>query len=194
MKKTIYLLPIVVLSLLAFSGALMSNVERPKYEVIVTNDDIEHRLYEKMIVAEVEIFDENRKEALKQGFKKLAEYIFRGNSDNLSIDMTAPVMQVKIDDGWKISFVMPKKFRLENLPKPNNNEIMIRETLVENYVVVKFSGFNTDSNIKNHESILNTYIEDNNIKTYQDKYYAFYNPPWTLPFMRENEILSKIDF
>jgi effector-binding domain-containing protein len=190
---------------LAAVGPIMSNVEQPSYKVLSSTDKIQVREYAPTIVAEVKV-QGDRKEAINQGFKILADYIFGNNTANdkiamtapvtqqekLTIAMTAPVTQQATDNAWVVQFTMPAQYTMDTLPKPNNSEITIRSVPAKKYIVLRFSGRTNQSNISSHESKLMTYIADNDIKTLASPIYAFYNPPWTLPFMRRNEVMVEI--
>ena len=103
----------------------MSNVEQPKYQVISSQENIEIRKYDSMVIAELEIQAE-RKEATKDGFKILADYIFGNNKSKENISMTAPVRQQKVQENWQISFIMPSEYNIKTLPKPANKNINIK--------------------------------------------------------------------
>jgi effector-binding domain-containing protein len=147
-----------------------------------------------------------RKDAISEGFRLLADYIFGNNTLNQNISMTAPVeqkagqkiamtapvQQQQDSNSWIISFVMPKKFTLKTIPKPNNESVKINEVPAQRFIAIRFSGTNSDENIKQNESALFNYIAQNKVNVTGKPKYAFYNPPWTLPFMRRNEILVQI--
>ena len=179
-----------------------SHVEEPSYEVISSHKSIQIRRYHAMLVAEV-TQKGDRKTAISKGFRVLADYIFGNNTVQQKIAMTAPVSQTKsekiqmtapvvqapIKNAWKIQFVMPKIYRLETLPKPNNELIQIKQVPEQKRVVIRFSGKANDFKIRQKEQELTQYIEDQNLEVNSTVFYAFYNPPWTPPFLRRNEIM-----
>jgi hypothetical protein len=189
----------------AMVGPIMSNVETPKYEGTVLKDNIELRTYAPMIIASVEIKG-NRKDAIGEGFRVLADYIFGNNvlDQNISmtapvqqqsskkISMTAPVQQQQNNNLWEVSFVMPATFTLETIPKPINQDVKLNKIPAEKYITIEFSGTNSNDNIGEHENILFNYIRQKQIKVTGKPKYAFYNPPWTLPVMRRNEIMIQL--
>ena len=198
---------IIALVLIAgvLAGPVMSNVEKPDYKVVQSEQNIEIRQYKPMIIAEVEI-DGKREDAIRDGFRLLADYIFGNNmvekvismtapvqqKENKKIAMTAPVQQQLTGKLWKISFVMPSKYRMDSLPVPNNNRVRLKEILAKKFVVIEFSGLNSTENVKEHENQLMNYIQVNQIKIIDSPKYAFYNAPWTLPFLRRNEVMIEI--
>lgn len=163
-----------------------------------------------MIVAETTTTGE-RYAAINDGFRILAAYIFGENKVEQKIAMTAPVTQQADAKGqkiamtapvtqeasakpneWTIRFVMPASYTLATLPRPNDKRIKILEIPAFKAVVIQFSGFNMDNNLKKHEAELMAWIKKSNIKVSGNPTYAFYNPPWTPPFMKRNEIIIKI--
>jgi len=183
----------------------MSQVEQPDYQLIRTNRNIEIRDYPPMILAEVQVSGE-RKEAIRAGFKMLANYIFGNNTSHQKMEMTAPVtntlsekmamtapvIQQKDKNLWKIRFVMPKKYTLETLPIPNSEQVSIISVPARRFAVIRFSGLADDELIKKHREILEAYIASEKLRPLQDTTLAFYNPPWTLPCFRRNEVMIEI--
>lgn len=208
-KKSYILYGILTLFLvlLAMSGTIMSQVNEPKFKVIESHGNIEIREYEPLLVAEVRVEGE-RKEAISKGFRILADYIFGNNAPSQKISMTAPVMQQpgeKIamtapviqqatdhSGHWKVSFVMPAGYTLETLPLPNNSQIEILSIPAKRYLVIRFSGLAGEESLKKHLEGLVKYTKQVNLKTVGEPIFAFYNPPWTLPFLRRNEIMLEI--
>ena len=187
------------------AGPVISNVEKPDYKIIQSEQNIEIRQYDPMIIAEVDV-DGKREDAIRDGFRLLADYIFGNNmvekvismtapvqqKENKKIAMTAPVQQQLNGKLWRISFVMPSKYSMDSLPVPNNNRVRLKEILAKRFVVIEFSGTNSTENLKEHENQLINYIEGNQIKIIDSPKYAFYNAPWTLPFLRRNEVMIEI--
>jgi effector-binding domain-containing protein len=193
-KKYILIASVVLIIILGcvLVGPIMSNVEKPKYQVVSSQANIEIRKYNPMIIALVEVQGE-RKEAIRGGFKMLADYIFGNNKSKEDIPMTAPVKQQKFQENWQISFIMPSEYNMETLPQPNNKNIGLKELPSKKYIVINFSGVISDQNITLHEEKLKKHILENEMHILSPPIYAFYNPPWTLPFMRRNEIMMEIN-
>lgn len=184
----------------------MSNVEQPDYRLVKSKGNIEIRDYAPMILAEVEISGE-RKQAISAGFKLLADYIFGNNISTKKMEMTtqvtnetsekiamtAPVTQQLDIDRWKVRFVMPKKYNLETLPKPNSKDVVLISFLAKRFVVICFPGLADDENIRQHIEELEAYILAEKLKPLGGPILAFYNPPWTPPLLRRNEVLIEIE-
>lgn len=188
------------------AGPIMSDVETPNYEIVESQANIEIRQYKPMIIAEVQM-DGERKDAIGDGFRLLAGYIFGNNAIEQNIAMTAPVQQQKstkiamtapvqqqsTGDAWQVSFVMPAEYSMQTLPKPANDRVTLTEIPAKQFVAIRFSGMNSEDNLKAHEQKLMEYVKTNNLSVTGSPKYAFYNPPWTLPFMRRNEVMIEIE-
>ena len=206
-KKWTMITSIIALFLIVgvLAGPVISNVEKPDYKIIQSEQNIEIRQYEPMIIAEVEV-DGKREDAIRDGFRLLADYIFGNNTVqqvismtapvqqkvNQNMAMTAPVQQQSTGKSWRMSFVMPSKYSMDSLPVPNNNRVRLKEILAKKFVVIEFSGTNSNENVTKHENQLMNYIEANQINIIGSPKYAFYNAPWTLPFLRRNEVMIEI--
>ena len=187
-------------------GPIMSNVETPNYKIVKSQGNIEIRQYDPMIIAEVQMKGE-REDAIGDGFRLLADYIFGNNTvkqdiamtapvqqqESSKIAMTAPVQQQSAGDAWQVSFVMPSKYSMETLPEPVNERVVLKKVPAKQFAVIRFSGTNSDENVKKHEIKLMTYIESRKLSVKGSPKYAFYNPPWTLPPMRRNEVMIEIE-
>ena len=204
-RKIIILIVATILVGALATGPIMSNVETPSYKVIQSKGKIEIREFDPMVIAEVQVVG-RRKDAISSGFKLLADYIFGNNISQENIDttatiqqpasekiaMTAPVQQQLANDSWLVSFVMPSEYNLEDLPKPKNIEVKIKNVTVKRFVTIRLSGTRSDENLAKHKKLLVEFIKNNSISVTGTSKYAFYNPPWTLPLMRRNEVMFEV--
>jgi len=188
-----------------------SSTPEPKWSLVEKDGAIEIRDYAPMIVAEATTTGE-RYEAINAGFRILAGYIFGGNTAQTKIAMTAPVIQEAGDakgekipmtapvtqeasgnpDEWKVRFVMPPDYTLASLPVPNDARVQFHEIPAYRAAAIRFAGFNSDSNLNSHRAELQAWLDKNNRKSLGKPTYAFYNPPWTLPLFRRNEVIIKV--
>ena len=203
-----WIIGIVAVALLGFAlwGPIVSNVEQPKYQVVERSGNIEIRDYAPMIVAEVDLPGE-RLDALGKGFGLLADYIFGNNSAAQKVPMTAPVTQQNREriamtapvtqegDGatWKVRFIMPSDYTMETLPKPLNPTVKLRDVAAKRYAVIRFSGRAGEASLKRRTDELTEWLRSRSLAAKSDAVYAFYNPPWSLPFLRRNEVMIEID-
>ena len=204
-RKIIILIVATILVGALATGPIMSNVETPSYKVIQSKGKIEIRELDPMVIAEVQVVG-RRKDAISSGFKLLADYIFGNNISQENIDttatiqrpasekiaMTAPVQQQLANNSWLVSFVMPSEYNLEDLPKPKNVEVKLKNVPLKRFVTIQFSGTSSDENLAKHKKLLVEFIKTNSISVTGTSKYAFYNPPWTLPLMRRNEVMFEV--
>ena len=183
----------------------MSRVEQPEYAVSASDGAIEIRSYGAMIAAEAEVKGE-RKAAINEGFRLIAAYIFGANKPNMKIAMTAPVQQqgaqkiamtapvTQQNDGdrWAVRFIMPGNWTMETLPKPDDARVALKALPARRVVAIRFSGLAGDSTIAEKIDELRAYAADRKLLTVGEPLLAFYNPPWTLPFLRRNEIMFEL--
>jgi hypothetical protein len=189
------------------------NTPMAPYKVLSldTEKNIEVRVYENMILVSAPM-GKNSEDGRKQAFMKLFGYISGENILIKKVEMTAPVlMSTEQDKGTKISmtapvfmdtederesvmsFVLPEEFKLENAPKPTDPELQLNQ--LKNYKVaaITFSGLLSKNNIKKHKDILDNWIKTQGYKKTGSYKTAGYNPPYTIPFFRRNEVLIPIE-
>jgi len=192
----------VVLLGAALWGPIVSNVEHPKYTLVERSGAIEIRDYAPIIVAETEVRGD-RREAISKGFRLIADYIFGNNTAAQKVQMTAPVTQqdskkiamaapvTQQGDGntWRVRFIMPSKYTMETLPKPNNPAVVLKEIPGKRFAVIRFSGMGGKDSLDRHTKEVQEFISATQLTPLSSPTYAFYNPPWTLPFLRRNEVM-----
>ena len=183
--------------------------EEPKYELIEKTGDFELRQYHPMLIAEV-LVDGNMDQASSKGFRLIADYIFgnnvtkTGDSGKIKmttpvtikpksekISMTAPVTLEKISDKWRVIFVMPSQYTLNTIPSPNNKRVILREVPARQVAILRFSGFANKTNTAENTRDLLKWMDTRNLIPIGSTELARYNPPWTLPFLRRNEIIAE---
>lgn len=196
--------------LLSFSGVAMA-YEEPKYDVLEKSDAFELRAYKPIIVAEA-LVEGSMDEASNKGFKLIADYIFgnnksrAGGSEKISmtvpvtmepksekINMTAPVSMQEAAGKWRMYFVMPSKYTLETLPVPNNSEVKLRQVESKKFAVVRFSGLVGEEKVAKKTEELLEWLQAKQIKPSGAPELARYNAPWTLPFLRRNEVMVQYE-
>jgi DNA gyrase inhibitor GyrI len=205
-KPIIWLLAGIVILAALLTGPIMSNVELAKYDVSETHGAIEIRDYAPMIVAEVSVSGD-RKKAIGDGFRLIADYIFGNNISSQKVAMTAPVIQQPSEkiamtapvtqqggEGlWQVRFVMPSSHTMESLPKPNSPDVVLKEVAGKRFAVIRFSGRAKTKSLEERTKDLQAFIENRKLQAMSKPTYAFFNPPWTLPFLRRNEVMIEIE-
>jgi DNA gyrase inhibitor GyrI len=167
---------------------------KTSYTVISKFEDIEIRQYPQIIVANIEV-EGQRDKSVSEGFSHLFSFINGNNSKNIKIKMTIPVLQYSSlkYNHWYVSFLMPKKFTLKSLPSPNNKNIKIQQLTTRKLAAITFSGFVNEANLAKHQEKLEVFLKKQKLKAASKPMFAFYNRPWSLPFLKHNEVLIEIE-
>jgi hypothetical protein len=151
----------------------------------------------------------NMKQASNAGFKLIANYIFGGNTSRAGgaekismttpvtmkaatsekISMTTPVTMQQSNNMWRVHFVMPSKYSMATLPKPNNSAVTLKQIPKRNYAVIRFSGFAGARKVAAMTANLEAWLKTKNIRPKGKPELSRYDPPWTLPFLRRNEVM-----
>ena len=195
----------IALSLFLIGAPLAMAIEEPSYRVITQSEAFEIREYPPLIVAQVEV-PGDLSEASSAGFRLIANYIFGNNiavrdgGVNMAepvpekIAMTVPVIAEGKGDQktWLIQFVMPKQYTMDTLPKPNNPQVKLIPIGPQKIAVIRFTGFVGDDKVQEKTTELMTWIKSRNELPLGNPRLARYNPPWSIPWMRRNEILIPI--
>lgn len=193
--------------------------EEPKYQTLRQEGDFEIRRYAPMLIAETTV-EGDMDAASNTGFRRIADFIFGNNRaagtdaasriamtapvtvepQSVKIAMTAPVtVEPQADTGmhaatqWRIHFVMPSTYTLATLPQPNNPQIQIKELPAKTFVVHRYSGLNTLSRVQTKTDATQAWIQQQGLKTLGPPQLSRYDPPWTLPMFRRNEIMVEIE-
>ncbi|MBK1645827.1 heme-binding protein [Thiocapsa imhoffii] len=170
-------------------------IETPDYRVLRQTPAFEIRRYDTMRLAEVEVggdFERSGGEA----FRLLAGYIFGDNASQQRMAMTAPVSQQPAaarEQTHRYSFVMPAPFTLETLPAPNNPRVRLREQPAQVVAVRRYRGSWSESRYREEEALLLSALAAAGITPRGPTVYARYNSPFSLPFLRRNEVMVEIE-
>jgi hypothetical protein len=193
MNKVIWVsLSIVVILVISFIVVSFTskNIETPDYKVIKTIDEMEIRLYPKMIVAKTNLSDKSFDNQGSNGFRTIAGYIFGGNEKNQKIAMTSPVV-MNMGDSSTMYFVMPKQYKKEDLPNPNSKNVQIVEETSKVLAVIGYGGFSSDKKIEKYRKELESILNKNKIQTKGNYMYMGYNAPWDV-INRKNEVAIEV--
>lgn len=197
---------IMVLGSLFIAGFVMA-IEEPNYAIIEKLDNFELRSYEPRIVAQT-LVSGSMDKASNDGFRRISDYIFGNNrtddgtqqkvsmtvpvtlqpqSENISMTTSASLSQS--DGQWRVEFLMPNQFTLETLPTPNNLVVTLREIPAGHYAAIRFSGLADEVVIAKRTTELINWLDNRNITPVGQPILARYNAPWSLPFLRRNEVM-----
>ena len=179
-------------------------IEEPKFEVLLTDGSFEIRQYAPYLTAETLVMGD-MDEASGKGFRLIADYIF-GNNQAISstasekISMTAPVTiepqmaagSMETSKQWLVKFIMPSQYTLATIPKPKNSAVNLREVPSKRYAVLKYSGFNFQSKVQSKTQEAIEWVAKRNLQVIGQPQLSRYDPPWTLPMLRRNEVMIEI--
>ena len=160
--------------------------EEANYEIVKENKEYEIRKYSDRLVIETNSIQGN-------GFRKLFNYISGNNEDSQEIKMTVPVTQEIKNGSMTMQFYLPLKFNKDNAPKPSNSDIKILNIEGGYYAVIKYSGRSSDKNFLKNKNILEKQLKQDNITIISPPIRASYNSPFTLPMLKRNEVMYKIN-
>jgi hypothetical protein len=189
-------------------------IEEPKYEVRTSQAPFELRHYAPTLIAQT-IVDGDMDEATNKGFRLIADFIFGNNlaanseqaakiamtapvtvePQSSKIAMTAPVTiepQLGSTQQWRVHFVMPSQYTLANIPKPKNSAVTLHELPSKYFVVHRYSGFNTVARVQEKTDEALAWAKQQSLKVIGTPQLSRYDPPWTLPMFRRNEIMVEV--
>ena len=163
-------------------------IEEPVYQVEKAweAEQIEIRAYAPRIMAVTGMNEDS-----DSGFRVLAGYIFGGNAEEQKIAMTAPVQQTMAGEK-EMAFMMPAEYALKDLPQPEDQRVSFREAPAYTAAVIQFSGWASAEKADENWQQLQRFLIAEGIDITGEPTLNQYNPPWTLPFMRRNEIIVPV--
>lgn len=188
---------------------IRSGTEQPPYQVVSHVGPVEIRHYDARIAAET-VVPGGEEDSRSAGFRRLAGYIFGANHARTEIAMTAPIAQqagqpekiamtAPVAQGadasgqWRIRFFMPAKYTLQTLPAPNDAAVKLVRVPPETTAVYRFSGSTGASAIAQARATLLRRLDGSAWKVIGEPVAWFYDPPWTLPPLRRNEVAVAVD-
>jgi hypothetical protein len=180
---------------------LRTGTEEPRYILVTQLGRVEIRQYAPRLAASITVQGDEIT-ARSAGFRRLAAYIFGANTARADIRLTAPVIQSKAEiamtapvaqaqdgaDRWTITFYMPAKYALATLPNPVDPEIALHAAGVATYAVYRFSGARDGMAVAKARERLLAPLEKSAWQAAGEPVSWLYDPPWTLPWARRNEV------
>ena len=218
MPSTILYVPLFAIAVVAAvlvasqaHGLARHDVEQPAYDVIESQSEYEIRSYNPHIIAQVTV-DGPHRSASNRGFRLLADYIFGNNTAaageaqkiemtapvlqqaaSQEIEMTAPVLQTATEaDRFEVAFIMPSEFTMDTLPTPNNDQVNLEEVPGRTMAVLSFSGTTPERVIAEKTDALLESLESDGVEVVGAPVLARFDPPWTLPHRRLNEVMVEV--
>jgi hypothetical protein len=181
--------------------------KEPAHERQERVGDLEVRRYAPVVVAETTLAGADWDEALDSGFRRLADYISGQNAARARIELTAPVhttesamasgekitMTVPVAvaeraGGYAVTFMMPEGRTMASLPVPLDSRIQLRELPARRVAILRFAGTYTWEKVRAKIRELLAKVEQAGWRAAGEVQFGGYDPPWTLPFLRRNEV------
>lgn len=206
-----YFSGLLLISLLSGCSVFgINSVEEASYDAIHVEGDYELRLYQPMVIAETYV--EGEFDAAGDiAFNRLFDYISRDNISSSKIAMTAPVivdqsgsdrrkkigmtvpvLEQRKDQGWRYMFVLPAAYTIKTAPAPLDEKVKLSSMPQKKVAVLRFSGLRDELIISQKTLLLEQWIAAKSWTPASEPRWAGYNPPWTLPFYRRNEVMIDI--
>lgn len=205
MKKLITVLTTICLSACSTFG--IRSAEEPSYQVLNDAGPFQIRHYPSMVVAQTEV-NADYKNASGLAFQRLAGYIFGNNKKQQAITMTAPVIQqqqaerlsmtapvIQQKNGavWLMTFVLPQGYTLSTAPEPLDSAVLIQEIPDKKIATIRYTGSLSEQGIEEKSAELIDWLIQQHYQAISPSRSAAYDPPWTLPFLRRNEVHIDIE-
>ena len=162
--------------------------EEAKYNVVKSNETYEIRKYSDRLAVQALNTNENN------SFRKLFNYISGDNETNEEIKMTIPVTQMVKKGNMTMQFYLPSKFNKDNVPIPSSSDVEIVNIEEGYYAVIRYSGRASNKNFIKHKEILENELKKDNISIAGPAIKASYNSPFTLPMLKRNEAMFKVNW
>ena len=194
----------LMISALTLGGC--ATVPEPAHKVVSNRAGYEIREYDGYLVADTTVSGP-WKEALNEGFRRLFSYISGNNEGRAKVAMTAPVLSGEPEkiamtapvlqepgtgDGQVVSFIAPSSYTMETIPVPKDPRIRIRQVPPFTAAVLRYGGWTDPGKIERKTEELRSLLARDGRTPVPPFLSAQYNPPWTIPPFRRNEIIVRI--
>lgn len=185
----------------------ITSVEEAGYDVLQDNGPIQVRQYKPLLLVQT-VVDGDYKDASGIAFQRLFRYISGNNKEQQKIAMTAPVIreqkgekiamtapviQEKSGQAWLMSFVLPPSYSLVTAPLPLDASVSLKESPSKKVAVLRYSGFLSEQGAEEKAKELKNWLDEQGYNAISSARSAGFNPPWTLPFLRRNEVHIDIE-
>jgi len=190
--KLIIIASVLVLSITAV-GFMQSRdrLDSPVYKVVSTDGAFEIRDYSESTLVSAPMDGPGLQN--NSAFQKLFGYISGSNEGGEKIAMTTPVYSTRNENGGWMSFVVPNDVAKNGTPPPNSKELRVEKMAAGRFIVYRFSGSPSRSRFENARKLLAERIKLKGLKISGDYITAGYDPPFTPPSSRRNEVMIRLE-
>ena len=182
--------------------------ESPKYDVIHEDGELEIRRYPALLRAKTFVAGDYETSS-EIGYKRLASFIAGHNSGELRvypvdaaprssscgehIAMTTPVLQAPAESGWSTAFILPRKYSFSTAPKPWDAEIELEQVPPQTMAILRYSGSVDADRIQRKFREVRGWVQSIGWRSISEPLAAQYDPPFTIPFLKRNEVLVRAE-
>ena len=85
-------------------------------------------------------------------------------------------------------FFLPSEFTVTTAPAPTDARVQIEEVPLTTQAVLRFTGLGSPSHLRQRQAALLDTLNGSDWLVASEPKTLFYDPPWTLPFLRRNEV------
>ena len=190
--KRLPLAPLLFLGILVSLQSLIprsarASYETPDYRVVCADGAFEIRDYPALTVVSAPMPHRGEGGA----FMKLFRFIEGRNDRSEKIAMTTPVLMSGAESGT-MSFVVPKAVAKHGVPSPSNPELSVTVKPAGRFAAYRYSGSTRPATAEAASKKLLDWISGKGLATEGSPIFAYYDPPWTLWFLRRNEVLVRL--
>jgi len=174
--------------LVAGCQATRASYESAPYEVVRTDGKFELRDYPTLTVVETPMARANGSDG---SFMRLFRFISGTNNEKQKIAMTTPVFMSGSEANATMAFVMPAKMKSGEVPRPSDSAVTVRELPAGRFAVLRFSGNQNPKNEAEALAQLKAWMAKERLSDPSPPVYGYFDPPWTPPFLRRNEVMLR---
>jgi DNA gyrase inhibitor GyrI len=178
-------LAVVTALIMVGCSSIRAGYESAPYRVLRADGAFELREYPKLVLVQTPMGGAN------DSFMKLFRYIGGQNAATQKISMTTPVFMSGSETNGAMSFVMPKTMRPEDVPQPTGANVSVGSIAPGQFAVLRFSGTRNARNETDALAQLTAWLKRQNLQPNGDPIFAYFDPPWTPPFLRRNEVMLR---
>lgn len=182
-----------------------SGYEQPAYTVLERiGETVEIRRYGRRLAAEATVEAGDAQAGRNEAFKVLFGCISGANHGPFKVAMTTPVevdteaeviaMTAPVETGasdkgrYTMRFFLPGSYTKATAPEPTDARVQIIEVPEARVAVLRFSGSPDEDSVETRKAELMKTLANSAWSVTGTPTALFYDPPWTLPFLRRNEV------
>ena len=186
MSIALSVLAVLAALLVAGCQATRAGYEYAPYKIVRTDGKFQLRDYPAIAVVETPMHTPDARDG---SFRRLFRFITGANETRQKIAMTTPVFMAGSDSNATMQFVLPAKLKADAVPSPEDGTVTVRELPEGRFAVLRYSGSRNSTKEKESLARLRSWLEQEQLTEASGPVFAYFDPPWTPPFLRRNEVM-----